>query len=306
MDKQLLDNKLIRLIVTDKTSKLYNILLKIMIAFGIMLDIFIIGLTFRIKKDIMFEPTKLLCILVVSTIITVVIVAVIGLISILIITACEQTDIVIKNFLKGINDLNLTMPVIKVYLDSVASFHAFDEDKLASYLIDKEKLLEEQKCNIIYNKELCNKIYRDLLGYLDTISKITKRDLKNVEEIFNNLSKIHDQFSTLNVYVVYDSLYDKNKYGKKLEIQDLKLLELSINKKTIQQNRAKKTDAKLQDALTLYMLKMPFTLEDLKSKRHMLLKAFHPDETDEAARNNYTTETIRINDAFDTLKKYAQ
>lgn len=115
---------------------------------------------------------------------------------------------------------------------------------------------------------------------------------------------IKSSFTHIQNLINIKQMKDQKRAEKRRQAEEEKRAE--ENRKRTQQEQSKqtyyknKTEEELRDALSLYMMAIPFTLDELRSKRRKLLKAFHPDNDE----GNGGSETIRINNAFDLLQKY--
>lgn len=196
--------------------------------------------------------------------------------------------------------LTLIMTVFGLFYD----IHVKSEEKFESIVFNSQN----QQCSnhnssqrkFTYGPDqFINKKKTIKDSFLDKIDEIRynfseKMNLKNKNSQSNN----DDEFTYQRYYRNAYSYNQKRRSRSEQNNQSKQQYKSNKESSNTQSSSNRKADA-YHDALTLFMIEEPFTLEELKSRRNILIKTFHPDNSSKT-----NTEAEKINNAFDILKKH--
>ena len=196
----------------------------------------------------------------------------------------------------------------------------YDSYTLQEYFMTNDNTLKNAK-------EILNDTRADFSYYADAVEDyidnavslkqlISRKDKSLLIQILRLLNNIDNRVESmkLSVYVTYTSPAGRNQRIKYYNFNTkeldsyLKLLDTLRKEKQEQERHYQEQKSKryennktleLEKALSLFMLEIPFTREQLRKQRDRLLKSFHPDNGEVDA-----TCAVKINLAYKLLQEY--
>ena len=226
---------------------------------------------------------------------------------------CNGKPIVYSVSTKSLNEYSRTVPTDVLSNMSIESIENYIEQMTSnSKLVDEANILIDKMTGIISNSNII----------------IRRYDSDKIYTIFRIVDKIKEQKDFI-IEITYTSPAGRNHYEKRsraLTIDDLnKIIEMKRLKEEMkraqqehekqrqeqqrqeqqrQQYEYNRQSDEVHDAMILFMLSEPFTMDEVKKQRNKLLKTYHSDNNINDDTNKSEEYTVRINTAYEVLEKY--